>query len=530
MCGIAVAIDWDGATSAVEAMIAGLLQRGDVTDPIATPRDRVAMATRRLRIVDIEHGTQPVASFDGRLLVSFNGEIYNHAALRQELEALGVRFRTESDTEVLASALATWGSRALPKLSGMFAFVAFDLRTGDFLAGRDPLGVKPLYLIAADGGFLFCSEIRPLLAASPSGDVMLLPPGHLFTKQVLAPYETPFSPRPDLQAPDLDALDAILDAAVLSRAPPDLPFALMFSGGIDSTLVAHYARRRHPEAPAYFLGDEQASDYPYAAAYADLNDMSLSKVAVPASPAELSDLIDRTIVATEAFEPSIIRPGVCNYVLARAIHADGFRVALCGEGADELFAGYLPLELAFNDSQNAGAFVREQYLSGMNRSNLQRVDRCAMTFGLETREPFLDLRVIEYALRCGARDLIDIVDGHPRGKAPLRALYDRYPDHLPALIRDRRKQPFSEGAGLEAGRLASPCRELAEESVSDAAFAEGRRQFADFALNDKEELLYLVKLGAVMDIDRVPHLKGRLTLQMPQVQGIEALSEDILVS
>ena len=464
MCGIAVAIDWDGAGAAVKSLIAGLLHRGDVTDPVAEPRDRGALCTRRLRIVDRAQGVQPAASFDGRLLVAFNGEIYNHAQVRRELEALGVPFRTDSDTEVLASALAVWGSIALPKLSGMYAFVAYDLRTGDFLAARDPIGVKPLYLIAADGGFLFCSEIRPLLATAETGDVMLLPPGHLLTKTVFAPFETPFLHRPDLGAPSLGELDKRLANAVSLRTPPDLPFALMFSGGIDSTLVAHYARRNRPEAPAYFLGDERAADRPYAAAYAELNDLDLRNVTMPAAPSELSALIDSTILATEAFEPSIIRPGLCNYVLARAIHADGFRVALCGEGADELFAGYPPLELAFADGQETGVFVREQYLADMNRSNLQRVDRCAMRFELETREPFLDSAVIDYALRCRASDLVTLVGDEPRGKAPLRALYDRYPDQLPDLIRDRRKRPFSEGAGFEEGRLMSPCRELAEDN------------------------------------------------------------------
>ena len=196
-------------------------------------------------------------------------------------------------------------------------------------------------------------------------------------------------------------------------------------------------------------------------------------------------------------------------MLARAIHADSFRVALCGEESRQaVLARLSALELAFADGQETGAFVREQYLADMNRSNLQRVDRCAMRFELETREPFLDSGVIDYALRCRASDLVTLVDGGPRGKAPLRALYDRYPDQLPAVIRDRGKRPFSEGAGFEEGRLTSPCRELAEAAVSDNAFAEGRRRYADYALNDKEELLYLEKLAAVMDVARAsPHLK-----------------------
>src|ERR1700761_6578145 len=147
MCGIAVAIDWDGAEAVVKQLIEGLVHRGAITDPTVTIGQNTAMCTRRLRIVDAPLGVQPQASFDGRFLVSFNGEIYNHAELRRELTALGVRFRTENDTEVIANALRAWGPKAIARLSGMYAFVAIDTATGEFLAARDPFGVKPLYVI-----------------------------------------------------------------------------------------------------------------------------------------------------------------------------------------------------------------------------------------------------------------------------------------------------------------------------------------------------------------------------------------------
>jgi asparagine synthase (glutamine-hydrolysing) len=118
MCGIAVAINWDGAEAAVRRLITGLLHRGDVTDPLVTIGNTVAMCTRRLRIVDASNGVQPQTSFDGRFLVSFNGEIYNHVALRDQLETLGVRFRTQCDTEVIANVLATWGAEGVRRLSG----------------------------------------------------------------------------------------------------------------------------------------------------------------------------------------------------------------------------------------------------------------------------------------------------------------------------------------------------------------------------------------------------------------------------
>src|SRR5580692_9017000 len=127
MCGLAVAIDWPGAESVVRQLLPGILRRGDITDPLVSPRADTAMCTRRLRIVDGDRAVQPQASFDGRLVVSFNGEIYNYRELRRELVALGVKFKTESDTEVLANALQVWGHKALQRIVGMYAFVAIDI-------------------------------------------------------------------------------------------------------------------------------------------------------------------------------------------------------------------------------------------------------------------------------------------------------------------------------------------------------------------------------------------------------------------
>src|SRR5579884_911700 len=191
MCGIAVAIGWPEAEASVARLIEGIRHRGDVTDPLFSPRPDVAMATRRLRIVDAEHAVQPQCSFDGRIAVSFNGEIYNHTALRVQLERLGVRFATQSDTEVLANALSVWGSQALARLNGMYAFVALDCATGEFLAARDPFGVKPLYLIQSGGAHLFCSEMRPLLDTVETGDVLLLPPGYGLTGAGCARFVSP---------------------------------------------------------------------------------------------------------------------------------------------------------------------------------------------------------------------------------------------------------------------------------------------------------------------------------------------------
>ncbi len=513
MCGIAVAINWNDAEASVRRLIAGILHRGDITDAVATPRANTAMCTRRLRIVDAAHGAQPQASFDGRLLVSFNGEIYNHAELRRELEALGVPFRTQCDTEVLANALQVWGVGALKRLAGMYAFVAFDAATGEFLAARDPFGVKPLYLVQSGAGFLFCSEIRPLLDATETGEVMLLPPGHLLTRDFCTSFYT--LPAPAALGPSAPReLDAILCEAVRSRLPEGLPVAALFSGGIDSTLMMHYARRFRPGIPGYFIGGPDAPDHAYARAYADRAGFEMRTVAVAPHGPDTLALLDRVVETVESFEPSVVRPSLYSYLVSQRIHQDGYRVALCGEGADELFAGYGPLEHTFAQGNALGRNVQEQCLSMMNRANLQRVDRCAMRFELEIREPFLDLALVEHAARLDASALLRTVGGLPRGKEPLREIYDLYPAELPVEIRDRRKIQFDEGAGLASESAAWPA--LFEEAVSDADFADGKREFAAYEIATKEELYYMRKLAAAMDVSRLPHLRGRIRLYVPQ--------------
>jgi asparagine synthase (glutamine-hydrolysing) len=522
MCGIACAIDWADAEATVRRMVAGIVNRGDITDPVASPRPDTAMCTRRLRIVDAEHAQQPILSGDGRVLVSFNGEIYNHAELRREMTALGVRFHTESDTEVLASALSLWGAAALPRLNGMFAFVALDLWKGDFLAARDPLGVKPLYVIQSDAGYLFCSEIKPLLEATETGDVLLIPPGYLLTKKHCLPFKTPFS-SPSIEGQGSpEKLDRLLAQAVHIRVP-DLPFALTFSGGIDSTLVTHYARQVRPDAPAYFLGGPSAPDYEFAARYADMTALDLRTVALPDSVADPTDLIREIVETVETFEPSVVTGGLCNYLMAKTIHEDGFKVILCGEGADELFAGYLPHEVTFQASAPLGLNLRAQSLSNMNRDNLQRLDRCNMRFQIEAREPFLDPSIIRYALDCDPTELVKRVDGEPRGKMPLRYLYDLYPTQLPTAIRDRRKTPFGEGAGFEISQTESPWRRYADETISEVDFLLGKLRFADFSIKTKEELLYLTILSEKIDVARAPHLRGRTLLRVSYFEGVQKL-------
>ena len=516
MCGIAVAIDWPDREAIVRQLIGGIVHRGDITDPVFSPRPNIAMCTRRLRIVDADHAVQPQLSSDGRIAVSFNGELYNYLDLRRELQGLGIVFKTVSDTEVLANALQAWGPAAIGKFVGMFAFVAVDTLTGSFLAARDTFGVKPLYVIQSKSGYLFCSEMRPLLEAVDVGDVMLLPPGYMITRTACARFKSTvgiptIAPLPG----DARTLDGLLSDAVRSRLPADLPVATMFSGGIDSTLVAHYTRRFRPEAPGYFVGNESAPDYRFAVAYADQTGFDLRCVPFDADSDRVFSQIDDVVEITESFEPNLIRGAVCSLAVSEKIHQDGFRVALCGEGADELFCGYPPLEIAFQNDIEAGQMLRNECLDLMHRVSLQRVDRCSMRYQVETREPFLDPSIVSYALNADPVALVRNVGGQFVGKHILREIYDLYPDQLPALIRDRTKVPFGEGAGLDATPENSFWRTRFNDAISERDLQDGKNEFAAFGIQTREELYYIRKLAASMDISRVPHLRARASISFP---------------
>jgi asparagine synthase (glutamine-hydrolysing) len=524
MCGIAVALDWPEAETAVARLIDGIRHRGDVSDPVFAPLPHTAMATRRLRIVDAARAVQPQLSHDGRLAVSFNGEIYNHARLRAELEDAGVRFATDSDTEVLANALRVWGHHALARLNGMYAFVALDLQTGNFLAARDPFGVKPLYLIHSGSSYLFCSEMRPLLDTVETGDVLLLPPGYGLTAAGCARFASPLKDEPKrLMKGDAVALDRILADAVGVRIPPDLPAAVLFSGGIDSTLVAHYARQHRPQTPGYFVGSVHGPDFRYAAEYAAVTGFDLRIVPFEPDSDEVFDSIERVVEVCESFEPNLVRGAVCSLMAAERMRQDGFRVGLCGEGADELFCGYAPLEIAFGaDDANARA-IRADVLSLMHRVSLQRVDRAAMRYQVELREPFLDPAVANYALQLDGAALVREKNGVPVGKQPLRDLYALYADTLPASIGQRAKVPFGEGAGLDVTPERSGWKRRFHDLVSDADFRDGQRQFAAFRPQSKEELYYMRKLAQSFDVMRVPHLRDRAWISFDMAQHGERL-------
>ena len=331
---------------------------------------RFVFGHRRLSIIDLAEGHQPMASADGGLVVTFNGEIYNYVELRDELAVRGCRFRTKSDTEVLLHGYREWGDQLPAKLRGMFAFVIADRKRQELFAARDRFGEKPLLYAGYGGGVAFASELKALAALPglardiddealaaflclnyvPGTATMLrgirrLAPAtwRRWTadgRSATAVYWAPPSAAPALQLSMDDAverLESLLDASTRFALRSDVPVSLFLSGGIDSSLVARSAARSGKFAAAYCLtfGDRSYSEWPKAEATARQLGVPLFEVAL--GPEALEDFLR---LVDHADEPLADSSGLAVWTLAREV-AKHAKVVLSGDGGDELFAGYL---------------------------------------------------------------------------------------------------------------------------------------------------------------------------------------------
>lgn len=439
---------------------------------------RARLGHRRLAIVDVEGGDQPLRSGDHYLVA--NGEIYNHQALRRRLQGV---FVTGSDNEAILRLIAEQGCEALPELRGMYAF-CLATAAGRFVAARDPVGIKPLYWARRNGTVRFASELRAF-DTEWLDHVAVFPPGHVWTpEQGLRRFASATGagghsagqPRDD--ASRRRAVRAAIVTAVERRMMADVPVGVFLSGGLDSSIVAAvaagYLQRAGRRLPTFAVGAAGSADLQAARRVAEhLGTQHHERVYT----AEEAVAVLPTVVETlESYEPSLVRSAVPNYFLAE-LAARHCKVVLTGEGADELFAGYAYL----GEIADAGELHRELVttVESLHNLNLQRCDRMTMAHSLEARVPFLDLDVIALALEVPARDKRS--DEHRMEKYLLRAAFA---DRLPDDIVWRRKSQFGDGSGARdvlAGH--------AETTVTDAELRDGQVQLTP-PPRSKEELVY----------------------------------------
>lgn len=473
MCGILACLGISGPPdrSVLETASRKLAHRGPDGAGFALC-GRAGLAHRRLAIIDPEHGDQPLASEDGRVVACVNGAIYNHAQLRAEL-APRHGFGSGSDSEVVVHLFEDQGAGFVRALDGMYAFVASDGER--VVAGRDPLGIKPLYHGRdAAGNLWLASELKALIGKVDR--IEALPPGAVLASDsgVTTWFKPPWlEPEAEALPFEPDELLRELGRAVEKRLMSDVPVGVLLSGGLDSCAVAALARRGVPDLPTFAVG------------LADSADLAAARVAAASlgtrhrerafTVEEAADLIEPVIASLESYDPALIRSAIPCWVAAE-LAAEDVKVVLTGEGADEVFGGYDYMGALRDPAALHRELVR--LLRGLHAMNLQRVDRMTMAHGVEARVPFLDLEFLEYAMGLDPGLKLQAPDRPEKWclRAALHGL-------LPGELLWRSKQEFAEGC--HAGGVVAA---VAEEKVSDRELARAGVDFPVDPPTTKEEL------------------------------------------
>jgi asparagine synthase (glutamine-hydrolysing) len=437
---------------------------------------------RRLSIVDVDGGHQPLRTRDSRRWLVGNGEIYNHRDVRRHLGGDG--YTTRSDNEVALRLLERKGPAALGELEGMYALLSATADGRGFVAARDPVGIKPLYWARRGEQVRFASEMA---AFDPSwrSAIELFPPGHYWTREsglrrfaAAVPAEEEADGRREPAPSDLEETRDVLIDSVRRQMMGDVPVGVFLSGGLDSTLIAAIAARQYAEAgrqlPTFAVGMEGSPDLVAARKAAKYLDTEHHERVYTADEALAA--VAPVVRAIEHFDPSLVRSAVPNYLLAE-MTSRHVKVVLTGEGADELFAGYSYYRDFADPSALHDELVRT--VQGLHNLNLQRCDRVTMAHGLEARVPFLDRQVIALGLRLPAAWKRS-GDGVPEK----RLLRQAFSGWLPDELLWREKAQFGDGSGA-----ASVLTEAVERDVSEAEFRQHAHD-VDPPLRTREELAY----------------------------------------
>jgi asparagine synthase (glutamine-hydrolysing) len=450
----------------------------------------------RLAIVDPEGGSQPLLSRDGELVLAVNGEIYNHCELKRDLVA-SYDFLTHSDCEVInALYRADTATDLLNRLNGIFAFALWDQSRNRVLLARDPMGVCPLYWGHDRNGLLWvASEMKALVGICI--DVSTFPPGHFFTSddgKLVKFYKKTwreYAATRGVKRTSAEIREA-LECAVHRQMMSDVPYGVLLSGGLDSSLVAacaaRFARRRieedaSPEAcwprlHSFAIGLEGSPDL--AAAEVAAKAIGTVHHGVRFSFQEGLDALPEVICHIESYDVTTVRASTPMYLLARLIRAMGVKMVLSGEGADEVFGGYL----YFHKAPSAREFHEEtiRKLDSLHLFDCLRANKAMMAWGVEPRVPFLDLEFLDVAMSMDAS--AKMICGGRIEKAVLRQAFE---DYLPPEILWRQKEQFSDGVGYA---WIDGLKAYAISQVSDQDFARSSSRFPINSPQSKESYLY----------------------------------------
>lgn len=465
------------------------------------------IAHERLAIMDPESGSQPLMSQDGNVIVAANGEIYNYQELYRDL-SVEFKPKTGSDCEVILAQYAQHGATAamVNQMRGMFSFILYDRTQDLFCVIRDHIGITPLYIgWGNDGSVYVASELKAL--HGNCNKFQQFPPGHMYcnkgerANQFVRWYEpdwvmNPTGPLPTTKC-NLTLLRESFEKSVIRRMMSDVPWGVLLSGGLDSSLVASICARNvsrrsknFPKLHSFTIGLENSPDLQAAKKVADF--LGTIHHAYTYTMEEGADAIRNVIRIIETYDVTTIRASTPMYLMSRKIKAMGIKMVLSGEGADEVFGGYL----YFHKAPNAREFHEEtlEKIARLYMYDCLRCNKAMSAWGVEPRVPFLDADFLQLAMNIDPHE--KMIKAGP-GVAPADRRIEKYimrkafdtPDdpYLPDEILWRQKEQFSDGVGYG---WVDHLKDIAEAEITDQQFATAANRFPHNTPTTKEAYRY----------------------------------------
>ncbi|MDX2444277.1 MAG: asparagine synthase B [Bacteroidales bacterium] len=457
--------------------------------------DNAILAHERLSIVDPASGRQPLYSKDGNLILAVNGEIYNHVELRNDLKE-EYEFLTKSDCEIILALYRERGIDFLDDLNGIFAFALYDKEKNVYLIGRDHIGIIPLYMGWDQfGNFYVASELKSLEGVCTK--IEEFPPAHYFYSEegeVKSWYKRDWMDYESVKnnSTSIDELREAMEASVHRQLMSDVPYGVLLSGGLDSSITSAIAKKFAakrietedtqdawwPQLHSFVIGLEGSPDLLAARKVAD--HIGTIHHEIHYTIQEGVDAIRDVIYHLETYDVTTVRASTPMYMLARVIKSMGIKMVLTGEGADELFGGYL----YFHKAPNAKEFHNEllRKVDKLHLYDCLRANKSLAAWGVEGRVPFLDKEFIDVAMRINPEDKM-IKDGRME-KWLVRKAFE---GSLPEDITWRQKEQFSDGVGY--GWI-DTLKEIALKEVSDDQMKNAKYKFPVNTPQSKEEYVY----------------------------------------
>ena len=498
MCGIVAILDVKAQTKALREKALRMSQkirhRGPDWSGIYCGGSAI-LAHERLSIVDPESGGQPLFSPDRKQILAVNGEIYNHQDIRRRY-AGHYDFQTGSDCEVILALYREKGIDFLEDLSGIFAFVLYDEERDEFLIARDPIGVIPLYIGYDDNGMVYvASELKALEGQCERYEPFL--PGHYYwSKQpgMQRYYRRDWMQYDAVKDNDasVEAIRDALESAVKRQLMSDVPYGVLLSGGLDSSVISAIAEKYSemrieddsqtkaywPRLHSFAVGLKGAPDLAKARLVAD--HIGTVHHEINYTIQEGLDAIRDVIYYIETYDVTTVRASTPMYLLARVIKSMGIKMVLSGEGADEVFGGYL----YFHKAPSARAFHEEtvRKLSKLHLYDCLRANKSLSAWGVEGRVPFLDKSFLDVAMRINPEAKMC-----PGTTMEKRIVREAFADMLPAEVAWRQKEQFSDGVGYS---WIDTLKAVTAAAVSDEEMAHAAERFPVNPPKNKEEYYY----------------------------------------